>query len=320
MIMNPKVSVIIPAYNTEKYIAKAIQSALDQTEKNIEVIVIDDASTDQTINVVQGFSDSRIKLFKNESNQGVSYSRNRAIHEAKGEWVIPLDADDWYAPERIEKLLQIAEERNADLVADNLYFVSDETDQPTATLFSVDRDRFSQIQQIDATTFIKLNMQPAQYSPHLGLTKPLIKREFLTRNGIEYNQDLQVGEDFLLYMTCLLKGAKFIVIPESYYYYRRYREDSTSTQQRKLKVLNQFRHANLCLLKQQEISQIPHLRKLLNQYISKIDRDINYYRITQLIKDKGLRVAIKEILKDFELMKLAVQQAPRFIERHFSDK
>ena len=318
--MNPKVSILVPAYNTEKYIAKAIQSVLDQTYQNIEFIVIDDASTDRTVDVVQSFSDSRVRLFQNESNRGVSYSRNRGINEAKGEWVVPLDADDWYAPERIEKLLQIAEERNADLVADNLYFVSDETEQPTATLFSVARDRFSQIQKIDAETFIKLNMQPAQYSPHLGLTKPLIKREFLTRNGIEYNQELQVGEDFLLYMTCLLKKAKFIVIPESYYYYRRYRENSTSTRQRKLKVLNQFRHANLCLLKQQEIHQTPHLRKLLNQYISKIDRDINYYRIAQLIKDKGWRIAIKEILNDFELMKLAVRQTPRFIERRFSDK
>jgi len=98
--MNPKVSVIIPAYNTEKYISQAIESALTQTEQSVEVIVVNDASTDATLEVVKSFSDERLTLINNEYNRGAGYARNRAIQESRGEWVAVLDSDDWYAPER----------------------------------------------------------------------------------------------------------------------------------------------------------------------------------------------------------------------------
>lgn len=123
--MNPLVSVIIPTYNVEKYIEKAIQSVLDQTYPNIEIIVVDDGSTDHTVDVVRSFHDERIKLFINERNMGPSYSRNRGIKEAKGEWIAFLDGDDWWDKERLEKLLNVAETYQADVVCDDLYLIVD---------------------------------------------------------------------------------------------------------------------------------------------------------------------------------------------------
>jgi len=101
--MNPLVSVIIPAYNAENYIEKAIQSVLEQTYPNFEVIVIDDNSTDRTVDVVREFRDERIKLLVNEQNMGPSYSRNRGIIEAKGEWIALLDSDDWWDKDRCKR-------------------------------------------------------------------------------------------------------------------------------------------------------------------------------------------------------------------------
>ena len=95
--MNPKVSVIILAYNTEKYIAQAINSALRQTEKNIEIIIVDDGSTDNTLEVIKSFFDKRIKVLVNPQNLGQNFSANRAIKAANGNWITRLDSDDTQA-------------------------------------------------------------------------------------------------------------------------------------------------------------------------------------------------------------------------------
>ena len=90
------VSIIMPSYNGEKFIAKAIQSVIDQTYTDWELIVIDDCSSDGTRKVLEGFSDSRIKKHYNFSNQGIAYTRNRGLELAKGDYIALLDDDDVY--------------------------------------------------------------------------------------------------------------------------------------------------------------------------------------------------------------------------------
>lgn len=101
-----KVSVIMPAYNHSELTKKAIKSVIDQTYKNWELVVVDDCSSDDTGEAVASFSDPRIRYFRNESNQGCAYSRNRAIKESSGEWVATLDSDDMWANEKLEKQLK----------------------------------------------------------------------------------------------------------------------------------------------------------------------------------------------------------------------
>ena len=102
-IHNPQVSVIIPAYNAEKYIAEAISSILSQTYKNIEVVIIDDASTDGTLKIIQQYQlkDERIRLYSNKKNMGIGANRARGIKLAKGEYICWQDADDISLPNRI---------------------------------------------------------------------------------------------------------------------------------------------------------------------------------------------------------------------------
>ena len=88
------VSIIMPSWNTENYIAESIQSVIDQTYKNWELIIVDDCSTDNTDEVVRAFNDQRIKYLKNEKNSGAALTRNRALKEARGEWIAFLDSDD----------------------------------------------------------------------------------------------------------------------------------------------------------------------------------------------------------------------------------
>lgn len=108
--MGELVSIIMPSYNTAKYIAESIQSVLDQTYKNWELIIVDDFSTDNTDEIVRPFLvDERIHYLKNELNSGAAVSRNRALREAKGRWIAFLDSDDLWMPEKLEKQISFME-------------------------------------------------------------------------------------------------------------------------------------------------------------------------------------------------------------------
>lgn len=107
------VSIIMPSYNTDKFIAKSINSVLNQTYKNWELIIVDDCSTDKTDEVVDSFlQDSRIHYFKNDKNSGAAVTRNRAIREAKGKYIAFLDSDDLWDPNKLEKQIAFMQKNN----------------------------------------------------------------------------------------------------------------------------------------------------------------------------------------------------------------
>lgn len=97
------VSIIMPSWNTGSYIGESIQSVISQTYKSWELIIVDDCSTDNTDQVVDKLNDTRIRYLKNEKNMGAALTRNRAISEAKGEWIAFLDSDDLWQPNKLER-------------------------------------------------------------------------------------------------------------------------------------------------------------------------------------------------------------------------
>lgn len=106
------VSVIMPSWNTGKYISESIDSVLNQTYKKLELIIIDDCSEDDTDDVVAGYMDERIKYYKNEKNMGAAISRNYAISKAQGEWIAFLDSDDLWDSEKLEKQINFMNKRS----------------------------------------------------------------------------------------------------------------------------------------------------------------------------------------------------------------
>ena len=105
--MYGKVSIIMPNYNCEKFLGETINSVIRQTYTNWELLIVDDCSTDKSVEVIQEFcdQDDRIKLFVNEKNSGAAASRNWAMREATGKWIAFLDSDDMWLPEKLEKQL-----------------------------------------------------------------------------------------------------------------------------------------------------------------------------------------------------------------------
>lgn len=96
------VSIIMPSWNTGEFITESIQSVLNQTYTNWELIIIDDCSSDDTDQIIESFNDERIKYLKNEKNCGAALTRNRGLREARGEWIAFLDSDDLWMPEKLE--------------------------------------------------------------------------------------------------------------------------------------------------------------------------------------------------------------------------
>lgn len=104
------VSIIMPSWNTGRFIGESIQSVLNQTYKNWELIIVDDCSTDNTDEIVTSFDDERIRYFRNDKNSGAALTRNKAMREARGEWIAFLDSDDLWMPEKLEKQLSFMKE------------------------------------------------------------------------------------------------------------------------------------------------------------------------------------------------------------------
>jgi glycosyltransferase involved in cell wall biosynthesis len=103
MDQSEMVTVVMPMYNDEKFVKKAIESVLQQTYSNLELIIVDDCSKDSSVEIVRSFSDKRIRFFENAANSGAAFSRNVALRNAKGVWIAFLDADDLWVKDKLEK-------------------------------------------------------------------------------------------------------------------------------------------------------------------------------------------------------------------------
>ncbi|WP_458449497.1 glycosyltransferase family 2 protein [Fibrobacter sp.] len=144
--MSSLVSIIMPSYNTAPYIAESIRSVMAQTYTDWELIIVDDASTDSTDEVVKDVIlsgaqaeskdlSSKIHYLKNDRNRGAAYSRNRALREAKGKWIAFLDSDDIWTPDKLEKQIAFME-KNGYAFSYTRYEEMDENGTPTGTIVS----------------------------------------------------------------------------------------------------------------------------------------------------------------------------------------
>lgn len=123
------VSIIMPSYNTGKFIRETINSVVNQTYKEWELIIVDDCSNDNTDEIVSSIKDDRIKYLKNKVNSGAAITRNRALKEAKGKWIAFLDSDDLWKKEKLEKQMNFMKENNYYFSYTN-YIEVDENDNP----------------------------------------------------------------------------------------------------------------------------------------------------------------------------------------------
>jgi glycosyltransferase involved in cell wall biosynthesis len=214
--MNELVSIIIPTYNTEKFIGDTLQSVQNQTYQNWEMILVDDASTDRTVSVIEEFAkkDSRIKLFKLEKNSGNGFARNIALEKAVGKYIAYLDADDLWFPEKLEKQIQF-------LKANNLPFTFSFYD-------CIDEEGNSLNRRVEAP--INLTYNELFFCNYVGNLTAIYDADYFGKIILEATQKRQ---DWRLWLTILKQIQVTKPVPEPLAFYR-IRKDSISSSKFKL--------------------------------------------------------------------------------------
>ena len=285
---NNLVSVIVPAYNAEKYISDMIKSVLQQTYPHFELIIVDDASQDRTAQVVQSFSDKRIKLIQHPSNQGPGAARNTAIEAAKGKWMALLDADDQWQANRLERLVQKLEE------AGDGYFVADDFllcfDTPSGLRpwgrglqihYNIPFHNDGQL-DLNLCNFIEFGAPPVQSIVPLDHVKKL---------GLRHNPDCFCGEDLEFVCHLFRTGLTLRLIAEPLYLYRVTPGSLTSK-------ANRYEH--LCGVYERLIAEpgfSPEEKLLFEKQLAKLQAEMAYAPFPQALKErefgKALSLAIK---------------------------
>lgn len=305
-----RVSVVIPAFNAEATIERAIASACRQTERKLEIIVVDDASSDQTSAIVAeaAQSDARIRLLRQPTNAGPAAARNRGIEAAKGDWIALLDADDSYLPERLKKLLDLADRVGADMVADNI-LLCDFGDQ-TAGAAMIPPAQLSQPVELPTAEFIARNVgSPRTPRVSYGFLKPLLKASFLRKKRIAYDERNRFAEDFMLYVRCLTNGARWWLLPEAMYCYAIY--PGSLTEQQSSHDLMRVRQMETELLANPKVTQDPALVKAIHRHKRMVDRCYYYRAFTDAVKGRDLRCAAGLLIDSRKSAQLIAQEMTR---------
>lgn len=211
--MQPKISIIIPVYNVEKYIRECLDSILCQTFSDFEVLLIDDGSPDKSGDICDEYAtkDPRFKVF-HKPNGGVSSARNLGLENAQGEWVLFVDADDVIYNDCLEKCYNIATEDNLDLLQ-----------------FKFDREINKRNPQNNITSEVLSSADFLNIRHNVCAACSFIKTSIIRDNSIRFNTNIKLAEDQLFILHAIKNSNRTKITNDVLYYYRPNEQSATNT-------------------------------------------------------------------------------------------
>lgn len=268
-----KISIIIPVYNVEKYIRQCLESVINQTYKNLEIIVVNDGTKDSSIKIVEEYlNDKRIKII-NQNNQGLSSARNKGLNEANGEYVFFLDSDDWLEKDAIENL-EKGLEKEIEIISANFY-------------------SYDEIKKVRNTNFLNLKYNQIENGKKLLLNEleivvwnKLYNTSFLKKNNLFFLENI-IHEDEHFTYECYMSAKQIKYINKITYNYRINREGSIMNEVEKNKERRNF--------------SISSLKKIINK-IKLFETDDYFIKVRTLLrvyklKEKIFQIEKKELTK-----------------------
>ncbi|MBQ7287428.1 MAG: glycosyltransferase family 2 protein [Candidatus Gastranaerophilales bacterium] len=217
---NPKISIIIPMYNVEKYLKQSLDSAINQTLKDIEIIIIDDCSTDNSLALAQDYAknDKRIVVLSQEFNQGQGIARNKALDIASGEYIMFLDPDDWFEIDACEKAYNQISTNNNEIVFFNLYSWKERNGKlgkrkPADT-------RLKPFEQIKTNPHINLCELKTNFIHSSWVWAQIYSRKFLNDNNVRFSND-RFAEDVPFFIKACVYSQDVSILDEPLYNYRK---------------------------------------------------------------------------------------------------
>jgi succinoglycan biosynthesis protein ExoO len=310
-VSNPTVSVLISAFNASSFLARAVTSVLNQTLKSTEIVIVDDASTDNTLAVARGLSTahSNVRVVALPENGGPAIARNAAIDAAKGEWLAILDADDAFDPDHLERLCLIASQHRADIVLSNFcYFDPDSKARGSA---GIPQEGLSRV--VDKYEYVA-NARPYLDHQDWGLLKPMLKAAFVRARSISYPIYSRHGEDFLMMLDCLLADARVIVSPAPTYLYTHRGSGWSRTTVDYRAVANH----SAALTRDPRITHDHEMVRLLNSRVSAIKRLSGEYKGRTLLENRAFSDLLLQSFTDFYIARATTRFALRRLRRLWS--
>lgn len=214
------VSVIIPAYNAEKYVCRAIDSVLTQTDDNLEIIVINDGSTDSTEQKCKTYQNNKHFKYVYQKNRGPASARNQGLKMATGKYCAFLDADDCFAPEMIEQMVSKAEQEKADIVICDIEIKELSGKVRYYTDFQEEGTyRNKDITEKLANGFLaKIDEKGVIRNHDWSVLRRLFNRDFLVKNSIFFNERLKNSEDCLFTYTATVCASCVCYLKKRFFY------------------------------------------------------------------------------------------------------
>lgn len=212
-MMSPKISIIVPVYNVEKYIVQCLDSLITQTLPEIEILCVDDCGTDNSMQIVEDYAqkDSRIRILHHSTNQGISASRNTALNHATAPYIMCCDSDDWYEPTMCERLYQAITQNPVEMAicGTQIHYEANQEHQKS------DNEYFG----ISFKAITKVNNAVINKTDVAAWNK-IYKKEIFLKHQIQWPERLKYEDNFVFYTyTCWINAIYFI--PEKLYNYRR---------------------------------------------------------------------------------------------------
>ena len=209
---NYKVSVLVPVYNVAGFLEKCLDSVLAQTYKDFELILVDDGSMDASGSICDNYAkaDKRVKVY-HRINHGISQTRQFALSQAQGEYIMWVDSDDWIASDMIEQMVKSADENKSDIVGCNLKVIWDKNTWDV--IFSYDTDD-AFIRDVIASNWAVL-------------WRMLFRHSLIDDNHIAFPANINNGEDYVFVVSCVLSAKRYSHVPRILYYYNRLNPFST---------------------------------------------------------------------------------------------
>ena len=212
-----KVSVIMTAFNEEKFIKNSIENVLIQSLSDFELIIVNDGSTDDTLDIINQFDDSRIKVI-NQENQGPGASRNNALKMASGEYVMYLDADDWYHPQALEIAYSEAKTRDTDFT----FFQMINYDDKTGEIYENDWFNLNIFDEsFENTVFKASDYEGSIFDMSVGVCQKIYNTSFLRRIDAKFPEGI-FFEDMPFFYYVLLKAERISIVKKHLYYRRKH--------------------------------------------------------------------------------------------------
>ena len=270
---SPLISVIMPAYNASETIKQAIFSVLAQTYCNFELIVCNDASVDNTSDVLKNITDIRLRVINNETNMGPGLSRDSAIRVAKGKWLAFIDADDTWQPERLETLLKVTDLFEKAMIFDDIIECHDTVKGMIPWRCLRGKFKFGcngiDPKEVTIENYISQNRL---------LIKPFVPLDFIRANNIHHSNRF-VNEDNEFFLKILIKGLKLIYVPKPMYNYRIRPGSLTTSAENSLMMKEIIKNAII------EVGFSPSIQKALDRKLFMIERYENYKPFVRELKN-----------------------------------